>query len=332
MSNNPRLRNLNLKRPPEVAGEEEPIDATEYVMLVGKEEVEDDHKAHLKDIWAVTQDIVVNKSIGQYSDGDTITAGTRLSSILQKILVDRIVPDYTDPSVQLRATNNTTVEVGDTITPTFEARWDQNDAGSLTDALIESGAETVSDFTLEDGVWVSPITGFNDHRMEDVNKSYVLTASYEEGPLKTDNFGDPAPGQIQAGSVSDGAAYNPARPFFFQFSESDTVLDDPLTASDDHIRNTITQDKRLSYTINNYEFNIPANTKSIAFAYPASIGDLSAIIYVENSNSNELGTFTKEEYQVAGLGGDSFLPIAYNVYVWNGDAPFSSSVTYKLEL
>jgi hypothetical protein len=221
------------------------------------------------------------------------------------------------------------VEAGSQISPVLSADWSQRDAGALTSLSIDGQVVTAP--------YERAIPAFV---LGDTNRTFRAEAAYEQGPVVEDNLGDPSPGRIEAGSVTSNAVtYRGRRRLFLgtfkdpfslpsgddpEFLRGELTRSIPEAAFGESLGLLAPQGGRA------YTLQIPAGTQSIVIAYPKGLGAADEILYVENSNSNVINSFTQEEYPVAGAGGYS--PIDYRVYIWNGAKGFSASVTYKLTI
>lgn len=110
------------------------------------------------------------------------------------ILAPLFPPIYTVPTVVLSSTQSSSnLEVGQVINIPLTSNFTQNDAGALNGTSIQ-----------KDNVEISTLTSYTDTGviMSTTPKVYKSIASYQEGIIKDDIFGDPFPtGHIPAGSI-----------------------------------------------------------------------------------------------------------------------------------
>lgn len=145
---------------------------------------------------------------------------------------------------------------------------------------------------------------------------YTVTVSYDAGAVAKDNLGgnsDPVI-QIAAGSKTQTtAAYTPYRNAFYgTFAD---VFDPNADDAAAKIRG-LTKSNKAVAAGTSFVMNIPA-CKSVVFAYPASLREVSSVIYKEGMSSDVKTTFDK--YTVTVPGANGYTGIAYHVYVFNAD-------------
>ncbi len=144
---------------------------------------------------------------------------------------------------------------------------------------------------------------------------YTVTAAYDAGAVAKDNLGgesDPVV-QIPAGTKTQTtSAYTPFRNSFYGTlaDEFDTTAADAAAT----IRGLTKTGKALAAG-GSFVINIPEGVKSCVFAYPATLRDVSSVIYKEGMNSDVKDTFNKFEVTVPGL--NDYTGIKYKVYVFN---------------
>lgn len=158
---------------------------------------------------------------------------------------------------------------------------------------------------------------------------YTVTVSHDSGAVAKDNVGgDSNPVvQIAAGSKTQTtAAYTPYRNSFYG------TLDDTFDATADSAASTIrtlTKSGKALAQGNSFTISIPEGKKSCVFAYPATLRDVSSVIYKEGMNSDVKDTFTK--YTVTVPGANGYTGITYKVYVFNAEGGISAR-TYTVTI
>lgn len=259
---------------------------------------------------------VIDTTLGTYSDGDVITAGTPLETVVRNMLSTVIPPTYAAPSLSISGGGSTSVEAGTSISPTITPTWTQRDAGAITGYTLNKGGSPIytnpTAAARTDGAAV----------LGDTSVSYQATATYSQGPIKNDNQGNPyATGRIQAGSVTSGTITYTGRRNRFHSVNCATL---PTTSAD--IR-------ALTATLNSFgtfTLNIPAGSVRVVFAYPATYGAVSSVKYVELGNGEIKDTFALQTINVEGAAG--FTAISYNVYTYTPAIPFGDNVTYTVTI
>lgn len=150
---------------------------------------------------------------------------------------------------------------------------------------------------------------------------FKATATYSQGDVALDNLGDPSSPEVRiaAGSKSrESAALTPFRKSFYGTSTDITTpvnsawIRENLSAYSDANGNAIAAANGSKFTL-----NIPEGTKRIVIAYPATLQDLSSVIYVEGMNSELVGTaIQKDSYQSINVeGANGYAAISYKVYI-----------------
>lgn len=259
-------------------------------------------------------------SLGGITDGMTLDAGTTLDDFIKKLLVKRIAPTYTKPTLSLSTSIPVNAqEVGSTIKPTLTATFGQKDAGALTSIEIQKGAEKVTGTT-------SPLTSQQDITFADTAVSFKAVAAYEEGPIKNDNLGVQAPeGHILAGSISSNTlTFQGKRQTFAGAGVGTTPVLDSAA-----VRKFTARGLGLGKN-SKFDILVDVGQKHILIAYPATLGDITQIRYEEGNDNNMAANFTKQTVQVEGANG--FTAVNYNVYTYEMDTPAAAKMTFKITL
>ncbi len=260
-------------------------------------------------------------TIGMYTSGDNIPAGTNLENIIANILQKVTLPTYTAPSLSLSGTSPTTVEAGTVMNITLNTSFFKNDAGGVTSfklyrngSLIYSGAS---------------IQSFTDSNVLIGESSIVYRAevTYAAGVIKKTNLGVDYPtGRILAGTASSGnVTYLGIRKAFYG---TNSLNNDTSTTSAE-IR-SLTPSTAKAAEGNVFTINIPMGTKKVMLAYPANLRNVSSIKYVEGMNADVKAAFELQLVDV--YGANSFTPIQYKVYTYVPAVPFTANVTYTVTI
>lgn len=262
---------------------------------------------------------------------DEVGVGLTLDDALDLLLIKIFEPTFTTPSlsanlidVNLEAGGNTNfvcdviLNRGSILGAKVGGIWDANAyqnprAGAATNyninsvdngtnnSLIIVGKQTV------DGTNTIPITVTHAIGVQPLNS-------------KDQNFNTPYP----AGSISINKTYVGYRKLFHGTTTSNVAL------------TTSAQVRALPSSVLNpqngstFTINIPIGAKQVVFAYPATLQDVSSVKYVEFSNTEIKGNFTKYTFNVEGANGYS--PISYKVYIMIPDATFDATATYNVTI
>lgn len=224
------------------------------------------------------------------------TKGKSVAAALQEILSKREQPKIkSNPSVSLTASNGAK-EVGTSITPTWSASLS---AGSYT--YGPATGIVAKSWSIKDTNGNTAATASGSFPAitvgDDTNYRISATASYDAGAVAVDNLGDPSNPTIQiaAGSKSANGSYITGyRAWFMYVGESLDTIDSAF------IRNT-TNKGATPATQNGV--TIPAGTKRVMVAIPASGKNLTSVIDVDGMGLDVFGNFTKTNVDVEGLNG-----------------------------
>lgn len=266
----------------------------------------------------VTANGIQDDTIG-IDDGETISAGTEIQQIVERLLIRTVPPTYTDPTLTLSGSGNKNIEAGQNISPTLDPHFTQNDAGSLTEIRFYQDGSVIQTQSGQSNYSVSSF------QIGDEQIDYDAEADYDEGSVKNDNTGSPSPGgQISAGTISSNVVtYRGQRNLWWEAQSS------TFTVSSSNVRalsnNQLNPSNGTTFTI-----NIPVGTESVIFAYPDTLRDVDSVIYVEGANSEVKGNFTKNNENVDGANG--FTAIGYKVYVYEPVEPFQTAATYEVTI
>ena len=90
---------------------------------------------------SVTDLTVAGVTVGGYTSGDDIPAGTSVDTILRHMLIKEIPPVYTNPTLTLSGGGN--YEAGTNLAPTLTPVWTQHDAGTQTGYTLKENGTTI---------------------------------------------------------------------------------------------------------------------------------------------------------------------------------------------
>lgn len=276
-------------------------------------------------------DLLATAPIGVVTIGDTgsttiAAKGKNLSTVLASIMAERKEPEATLPNVSVSFTNTTkSVEAGTSIVPTYTASLD---AGSYTygpDTGITAQSWSVKDnlttpntLTTDSGSFPALVVG--DQTGDVSSYSITATATYNEGAIPVDNFGDPVESKkIAAGSDSTTVSTKLTcyRNYFYGVLTT-TSTEEPLTSS--VIRDNLTHggayNAKKTFTMRADSVD---GAKRMVVAYPANTtrSGLNSVIL---PNSLNYDAFANGDYkQITNVnveGADSYTAIPYTVYVY----------------
>ena len=264
--------------------------------------------------------------LGALKNGDKIPEGTSIDDLLNMITQKAIAPTYTKPSVSLAKSGAGTAagnyEAGTSVTPILTATFNKNDAGDLTKlSVLKAGSEVGSDTS-------SPYTYTGEAIvLGDETITFKAQATYEDGPVKNNNLGQPdATGQIKAGTKESSAlSFVGQRNAFWGYGAG--TIESP---SSDQIRGLA--NKRLNVSANNViSVAIATGSQHIIFALPAP-RTLKQVSYDDLGDKGMLSAFAKTTVQVADARGGSNGMKDYNVYVYNMSTPSAATMNFSFTI
>lgn len=264
-------------------------------------------------------------AVGNYKKGDTIAAGTTLSSVLSKIFTKTLYPSKPTPSVSMSLTNAGSLEVGSEITPSFKVTFDPKTYtyGSTTDktdgsttGCAPTGAATITDSSNATiSVTMNGNSGTaNGTKITVVdNTSYYgssVKVSYSAGRTPVNNL-DQGPDEdaegkatleaakVGASEASNGTDTSKITGFRYSFKYAGT---DNTTAIDDEwisgtVRNT------SANCVKNYAIGgiaVAAGDKRVMFAVPGTSKTLKSVIDVDGMGLDIKDKFTKITKTISG--------------------------------
>ena len=262
--------------------------------------------------------------LGGFAAGDEITEDMTLAEFAKKLLIKQVPPTYTQPTISISrsgGTANGNVEIGTNVNVSLSATYTQNDAGALTSIQFKKGSENVGEPSS-----TSPATYTESINSFDTSVSYTAVASYARGPVKNDNLGQPYPtGQIAAGSKTSSAiSFTPYRKGFYgAVSTKDATIDSAF------VRSLASSTTSAPANGNTWTIQIPIGTLRVAFAYPATLRDVTKV--TDAATQYDVKTaFTLSTVSVEGANG--YTGTNYKVYVTDFANPTTDANTYTVEI
>lgn len=275
-------------------------------------------------------------TVGNITDGTVLADGMTFTEFVKKMLVKRIPATYTQPSVAFTQPKSQTVEVGTTINATVTLQFTKNDAGDLTNMVINRkiGNQTMNQVaqgstnTLD---YEESATVVGD-AATDATVVYSGSATYAEGAIKNDNLGEASPsGHIEAGIKNAGSiTYTGKRKMFFgAFTDPSQELNSAVLRGLSAVLNPIAGTK-----INYSNFAVDAGAQKFVIALPKSYGrGINKVLQQANGfNLDVTSNFVKEISPVKVEGLNGYTAADYDVYVWTPAAAFSDPDAFEVTL
>ena len=269
-------------------------------------------------------------SIGGLADGAEIPTGTTLDEFIAMLIQKKIPPTYTQPGVTIRTTAGQgagSYEVGTNISTTLQAIYTKNDGGDLGIMYIY---ETGTGFSDSDTVVSGSASPLNSEaqtfQVPDGTREFYATAVYGDGPIKNDNLGQPSPeGQIKGATKSSShLIFTGKRNLFYG-----TGVGSVPEVTSELVRGL--SGKQLGPS-NGTSFNISiaVGQQYVIFAYPATLRDVSQVMYVETNDTGMASSFTKSTISVQGANGATGAD--YKIYTYGMATPAAAPMTFKVTI
>lgn len=275
--------------------------------------------------------VTANVAVGNISAAQVIPTGTTLEEFIESLLIKTYYPTFTSPSLAASSSIGTSVEAGTTgltITCTYNRG---SIVGVTVNGIWQSSTQqdyragSAIKYTIigEDNGTDNALTSASAVVFDGVN-TYTTSVSYNEGPQPVDSTGADYSSPLSSGYTSYNLTVYGRRKAFY---DADTTASAPTISS---------QIRALgNYTLNpsdgtTFSISIAAGTTRVIFAYPASLGAVNSVKYVELGNAEVKDTFTSTTINVEGA--NSFESISYNVYYYLPSVAFGDSATYNITI
>ncbi|MEM6734470.1 MAG: hypothetical protein AAF620_00230 [Bacteroidota bacterium] len=173
---------------------------------------------------ALTSAITVNiggDNVGGAQHGQTFPAGTTFQQLAEALLVRVVQPFYRAPDLYINSVDQKVGEIGAQHLSKLYVYYYQRDAGAASEFRLYKDDVVL---TSKDAI---PDSEFTDTLIFiDGIITYHCEIDHAEGPIKTDNFGNPHPlGQIPGGTLVSGnnVEYLGVYPWFFGVSPDGVI-------------------------------------------------------------------------------------------------------------
>ena len=277
-----------------------------------------------------SQDLVFTETFGKYvPSGGKVTVpanGDSLLDVLLNAFATDSNPTITQPSVSINSSSFKAYEVGTNVTPSYTATLNAGSYQYGPATGITATSWSVVDNAAEPNTLNTASGSFPQMQVVDgTSYSITATASYGAGAIPVTTLGQEyADGQIKAGSKSatKGTITGYRNGFY-----GTTTSQSSGTFESDNIRALTATNKAVTAgTV--WNISIPVGARSVIFAYPATIRDVTSVLDANGLNAEIKTAFTKIQAQVAGANG--YNPIEYKVYYTNYANANDTQNTYKV--
>jgi hypothetical protein len=252
---------------------------------------------------------------GDFDTGDTAEEGSTIREVLVRLLQRTIVPTYSAGTIASTFARDVAVpEIGEDVELTIASTFTRNDSGLLNGFTVAKTVSSVTE-TVHTGSVVIPVT----ETVQALENPTTITVSgtYSAGEPKFNNIDTyygrtgsefEVPGKIIAGSTNSVTHTVTGKRALFYGAVSATPTIDSAS-----IRSLFDRSVPESMSSFEYSYSVPIGSRFILFSLPQASGELSEIIYTEQSGIDILDLFAVQvEVNVSGANGVS--PVFYRVY------------------
>ena len=278
-----------------------------------------------------SQDLVFTEQFGKYvPSGGKVTVPANGDSLLEVLLnafATDSNPSITQPSVSISSSDFKAYEVGTNVTPSYTATLNAGSYQYGPATGITATSWSVVDNAAEPNTLSTASGSFPQMQVVDgTSYSITATASYGDGAIPNTALGQEyAAGQIKAGSKSATKGTITGYRNGFYGTLTDTT---ELTSA--VIRGLSGKSNRAVTAGTVWNISIPVGAKRVAFAYPATIRDVSSVQDVNGLNAEIKAAFTLITVSV--LGANDYSGINYKVYYIDYANPNDAQNTYKVTI
>ena len=281
----------------------------------------------------LVSDVTSDVDVGSISKLDVVSAGTTLQQFAEQLLLKTYFPTYTNPSVNLTDNISSNVEAGTqglTLTANFNAgSINGSSSGGIWDPNLKQDDRSgpASSYTFDgDQITLTQqatnTLALPSLTISDGQNSFSVLVDYSEGPQPVDSVGSDYQSPLSAGSVSKSMSVYGRRNAFYGTNLSGVTSSGVRALSNTNLNPS----NGTSFVI-----NISSGSTDVAFAYPATLRDVNAVIHAEGLGADVKGVFTQSIIDVAGA--NSYNPISYKVYTYTPDSgPWQANATYTVTI
>lgn len=277
---------------------------------------------------SLSDTITVTTPVGNFTKGQVVSV-TDLQTFLVNMLSQDSNPTTVQPSVSVSLTGAEAKEVGTQFTPSWSVTLNPGSYSDNKDGAQPTGV-TATTYTVTDTNSGSASTqsgSFTQFTVED-NTNYKVnaTVAYGDGNIPTTYLGkEYSAGQIKAGSKSgqSSAVTGFRKGFYGAVSSKSAAIDSAF------VRGLSNSTTSAPANGNSWTIQIPVGTLRVAFAYPATLRDVTTV--VDAAIKYDVKTaFTKSTVSVEGA--NSYSGINYKVYVTDFANPTDAANTYTVTI
>lgn len=279
---------------------------------------------------SLTSELTAQVGIGGIEAGTVIPSGTTIEEILTAMFSQTFFPTYVNPSLSLSVNVANTIEAG-TIVPTFTYTANVNrgsilgkvDGNVWNPSMVYDyrAGDVIGTYDFDGVLTALNTTDIVDVQIEDGNNVFNVSVTLDDGPQPIDSNGDNFETPWASNTLSASKTVVGKRNTWYGVSVTPTTPTDVKTLSE-----------RLLGLVKGSKFTItiPIGATNVVFAYPAALGDVSSVKYIEGMNAEIKSVFTLTTLDIGGA--NDYLPIQYNIYNFTPVEPFSQEVNYEVTI
>lgn len=268
------------------------------------------------------KDYVLNgTSLGDLKDGSVLKAGLSIDDLLEILTKKSIPVEYVAPEINLshNGIESRVLEAGTPIALILKSKFIQNDAGDLNaHSILKNGV------VIYEKAANSLETAVDAFILGDEEVVFSSKVLYKDGVVKKNNLGElDFENSIKAGVIrSKNISLVGKRPVFYgAFSDEKELNSENIKT----LNSSLELEKGSVFTI-----PIQKGQKEIVFAYPASLGEVEQISYIEMNDNMMALNFTKSSDLIGGV--YDYNPIEYNIYSYSMLVPAAAPMTFKVTI
>lgn len=270
---------------------------------------------NIGDNGSLSKDVhVVGTSVGNIKEGEVLPEGMTFTEFVEKLLIKRILPTYTKPTMGISNLTGTKFELGSTVSINIKPTFNKNDGGNLMNYILYKNNEFLySDIEL---------SNYQTTMVLDGKVQFKGEIEYDDGPIKNDNLDTPCEeGQILRNKISATINIDVARAYWGFQSDTPNIPNAESIRSTDIAGLSLANNSKIVVTAN-------ASTRVVVFAYPATLRDCTKIRYEELADDNNKSVFQQILLEIPDASGLN--PTTYRVYYYVSPIPFGSTATFTL--
>lgn len=277
-----------------------------------------------------TEDVTSMVTAGAIVPQEVVPSGSSLTDFVKQLLLTTFYPTFVAPTISLSKDKDSIVESGSLFDLLLTINFNR---GSIVGKLVggiwqpstfqDYRSGIVPDYNIDYVTVPTNSRTLSNVNIQDGTYTYTGIVTPATGPQPTDSDGNNYSTPLASQSYTATTQITGKRKAFYGYQ---TITSTPSSATIRALQqNYLNPIKGTVLTL-----NIAIGASTVIFAYPASLGDVTSVLYVEGFNAPVTNNFTKTNMAVNDLQG--FNPISYNVYTYSPAVPFPDTATYTITI